>query len=180
MKLYALLHFNYFFLPCIVFPDLSPIPPRDPVIHVVGEMARLQCGIQPGALAGQYFARWFNGTSGRILYNYPAPSQRSANPSLEMSESPRYNIDRSDLSLMISNVQRNDSFESYRCEVGVEDPRSPSRMTYFYDLTRDYNISLEVVGKYNSMLQRREERESPRQRTTLAWDAWFPELVVHV
>jgi hypothetical protein len=68
-----------------------------------------------------------------------------------MSESPRYNIDPSDLSLMISNVQRNDSFESYRCELGVEDPRSPGRMTYFYELTRDFNIGLKVVSKYISI-----------------------------
>ena len=67
-------------------------------------MARLECGVEPGALADQYFARWFNGTSGQTLYNYPPPSQRSANPSLEMSESPRYTIDPSDLSLMIGNV----------------------------------------------------------------------------
>ena len=129
------------------FPNSIPIPPRDPVYVLIGETARLECGIQPGALAGQYFARWFNGTSGRILYNYPSHSQRSADPSLEMSDSPRYTIDPSDLSLMISNIQRNDSFESYRCEVGVEDPRSPGRMTYFYELTRSYNIGLEVVGK---------------------------------
>ena len=64
-----------------------------------------------------------------------------------MSDSPRYTIDPSDLSLIISNVQRNDSFESYRCEAGVEDPRSPGRMTYFYELTRSFNIGLEVVGK---------------------------------
>lgn len=132
------------------FPDSSPILLRDPVIAVVGETARLQCGIQPGALAGQYFARWFNGTSQRTLYDYPAPSQRSANPSLEISEGRRYNINRSDLSLMISNVQRNDSFENYRCEVGVEDPRSPSRTTYFYELTRNHNIGLKVVGEYKS------------------------------
>ena len=129
------------------FPDSTLIPPRDPVHILVGETARLQCGIQPGALAGQYFARWFNGTSGRILYDYPSPSQRSANPSLERSENPRYTIDPSDLSLMISNVQRNDSFESYRCEVGVEDPRGPGRMTYFYELTSNYNIGLKVVGE---------------------------------
>ena len=129
------------------FPDLTPIPPRDPVHILVGETARLQCGVQPGALTGQYFARWFNGTSGRILYNYPAPSVRSADPSLEMSESPRYTIDPSNLSLMIGNVQRNDSFDSYRCEVGVEDPRSPGRMSYVYELSRSYNISLEVVGR---------------------------------
>ena len=129
------------------FPDSAPIPPRDPVYFLVGETARLECGVQPGALGDQYFARWFNGTSGRILYNYPPPSQRIADPSLEMSESPRYTIDPSDLSLIISNVQRNDSFESYRCEVGVEDPRSPGRMTYFYELTRSHNIGLEVIGE---------------------------------
>ena len=68
-----------------------------------------------------------------------------------MSDSPRYNIDPSDLSLMISNIQRNDSFESYRCEVGVEDPRSPSMMmTYFYELTRNHRIILEIVGEYKS------------------------------
>ena len=134
------------------FPNSSPIPLRDPVVAVVGETARLQCGIQPGALAGQYFARWFNGTSGRTLYNYPAPSQRLADPSLEMSDSPRYNIDPSDLSLMISNIQRNDSFENYRCEVGVEDPRSPSVTTYFYELTRSHSIVLEVVGEYRYTL----------------------------
>ena len=65
-----------------------------------------------------------------------------------MSESPRYTIDPSDLSLMIDNVQRSDSLESYRCEVGVEDPQSPSQMTYTYETTTNYNISLEVVGEY--------------------------------
>ena len=70
-----------------------------------------------------------------------------------MSESPRYTIDLSDFSLMISNVQQNDSFESYRCEVGVEDPRSPGRIIYFYELTRDYNIGLKVVSKYKSVSQ---------------------------
>ena len=68
-----------------------------------------------------------------------------------MSESPRYTIDPSDLSLMIGNVQRNDALESYRCEVGVEDPRSPSRMTYIYESTTRYNISLEVLGEYICM-----------------------------
>ena len=67
-----------------------------------------------------------------------------------MSDSPRYNIDPSDLSLMISDVQRNDSFEDYRCEVGVEDPRSPSRTTYSYVLTRSHSIIIEIVGEYKS------------------------------
>ena len=148
------------------FPDSAPIPPCDPVYFLVGETARLECGVQPGALADQYFARWFNGTSGRTLHNYPPPSRQSANPSLE---SPRYTIDPSDLSLMISNVQRNDSFESYRCEVGVEDPRSPGRTTYFYALTRIHNIGLEVIGEYygyicRKVMGRGRERERERER----------------
>ena len=110
---------------------------------LVGETARLQCGIQPGALLGQYFARWFNGTTRRTLYNYPTPSQRLVNP-----ESPRYTIDPSNLSLMIDNVQLNDSLGNYRCELGVVDPRSPGRMTYIYTQTTGHNIGLEVVGEY--------------------------------
>ena len=137
----------FYFSSYVAFPDSNVIPPREPVYFLVGETARLECGIQPGALAGQYFARWFNGTSERTLYNYPSPSVRLADPSLEMSESPRYTINPSDLSLMIDNVQRNDSLERYRCEVGVEDPRSPIRARYTYDLTTGYNIALQVVGE---------------------------------
>ena len=69
------------------FPDLSPIPSTKTVYAIVGEAARLQCGIQPGALPGQYYATWLNGT--RRLYIYPAPSQRLADPSLVMGVDPR-------------------------------------------------------------------------------------------
>ena len=130
---------------------------------LVGETARLQCGIQPGALLGQYFAKWFNGTTERTLYNYPTPSQQLINPSLETRESPRYTIDPSNLSLMIDNVQLNDSLGSYRCELGVVDPRSPGRMTYIYTQTTGHNIGLEVVGEYLHEENRR-DRRSERER----------------
>lgn len=158
VKVFAIYHplgyksFAFSFSSHAAFPDSTAIPPREPVHFLVGETARLQCGIQPGALAGQYFARWFIGTNERTLYNYPSPSLRLADPSQEISESPRYTIDPKDLSLMIGNVQRNDSLESYRCEVGVEDPRSPGRVTYTYELTMSYNIALKVVGEYIIML----------------------------
>ena len=126
------------------FPDLSPIPPTMPVYAIVGETARLQCGIQPGALPGQYYATWLNGT--RTIYNYPAPSQRLANPSSEMTVDPRYNINPSDLSLKITNVRLGDALQMYHCELGVEDPRSQS--TLVYTLTTSHNIGLIVLGEF--------------------------------
>ena len=115
-----------------------------PVYAIVGERARLRCGIQPGALTGQYYATWLNGT--RTIYNYPAPSQRLADPSSQMTVDSRYSIDPSDLSLIITNVQLGDALQMYHCELGVEDPRS--RNTHIYSLTRSHNISLKVLSKY--------------------------------
>ena len=118
-----------------------------PVYAIVGETARLQCGIQPGALPGQYYATWLNGTT--RLYIYPAPSQRLADPSLEMRADPRYSIDRTDLSLIITNIHLGDALQMYHCEMGVEDPRS--RNTHIYTSTRSHNISLKVVGEFDGI-----------------------------
>lgn len=114
-----------------------------PVYAVVGETVRLRCGIKPGALSEQYFTTWLNGTT--TLYNYPSPSQRLRDPSSEMAVDPRYTVDPSDLSLIISNVQLSDALQTYHCELGVEDPRS--RNTFVYELTTDHNIILKVLGK---------------------------------
>ena len=116
-----------------------------PVYAIVGETARLRCGIQPGALPGQYFATWLNGT--KRLYVYPAPSQRLADPLLEMNADARYSIDQSDLSLIITNVRLGDALQVYHCELGVEDPRSGN--TDVYASTRSHNISLKVLGEFD-------------------------------
>ena len=86
------------------------------------------------------------------MYNYPSPFQRRADPSLETSGSPRYSINPGDLSLTIRNVRLSDSLDSYRCELGVEDPRRPSGTTHTYPLTRNHDISLKVVGEYTRIL----------------------------
>ena len=127
------------------FPGLSTIPSRPPTYAVVGETVRLQCGIQPGALPGQYFATWFNGTAMQLLF-FPPPSQRQANSPLQSVNPKRYKLDRTSLSLIITKVKLSDSVPTYYCELGVEDPRTQN--AYFYSQTRAYDIDLEVVGEY--------------------------------
>ena len=114
---------------------------------IVGETVQLQCGIQPGALPGQYYATWLTGT--RTLYIYPAPSQRLADPSSEKGVDPRYIIDRSNLSLIITSIRLEDALQVYYCELGVEDPRS--RNTHIYASTRFHNISLKVQGEFDGI-----------------------------
>lgn len=127
------------------FPGLSVIQPRPPTYAVVDETVQLQCGIQPGALPGQYFATWFNGTTMQLLH-FPSPSQRQANNPLQSVNPKRYKLDRRSLSLIITRVKLSDSIPTYHCELGVEDPRTQTE--YLYSQTRAYDIVLEIVGEY--------------------------------
>ena len=139
-------HIDYPLRYIVAFPDSRPIPRRNPTYAVIGETVTLQCGIQPGALPGQYFATWSNGTNSQTLYDYPTPSTRQVNPSLEFNtDESHYSIDRSDLSLIIIDARLSDSLENYRCVLGVEEPRTDS--VEFYQLTRIYDIGLIVVGE---------------------------------
>ena len=125
---------------------------RQPTYAVAGESISLQCGIEPGALVGQYFATWLsvNGTSSQTLYRYPSPTERQLNPSVEFTiDENRYGIDRNDLSLIIKNVQLSDSLLNYRCQLSVQDPRTNN--VRFYALTQSFDIQLIVVGELNRL-----------------------------
>ena len=106
---------------------------------ITGGTAVLDCVITPGALLHHYYVIWRNGS--RNLFEQPLPSVR--NSTIPNSVDPRYRLDPMNLSLIINNVQMSDSFNSYYCDLHVQDPRGMT--TYKYDIA--LNISLIVLCK---------------------------------
>ena len=98
----------------------------------------MPCAIQPGKLVELYIAIWSNATSGEVLVEF-----RMGMPRIS-TNSERYSVDPSDLSLVISEVTPADTGE-YVCVLGVNGAdRADGDM--FYEQTRSINITLMVFG----------------------------------
>ena len=111
----------------------------------VGTTALLDCAITPGSLVEQYFVTWENGTSGLFYNQIPPISSTTATPF-----NPRYFIEPTNFSLLISNVQLSDSDSTYRCFVGVQDPLFGNRIS-FYTNTENTNLRLVVYCEFTSL-----------------------------
>lgn len=105
----------------------------------------LTCSITPGRLLRQYFVRWQNGSSGATYRDIPPiglPTPPTATP-----PDPRYSIDPVTFSLTITDVQLSDSDSSYRCVLGVVDPRS--NRVFTYERTENTDLQLIVFSEFN-------------------------------
>ena len=127
-------------------PDDTPLNSRT-FFAEVGTTAVLDCAITPGALAERYFVTWLNDTSG-IFYNLIPPTLGST----PMPFDPRYSIESTNFSLLISDVQLSDSDSTYVCEVGVEDPQFDNRISY-YTTTENTNLRLVVYREFTILLR---------------------------
>ena len=95
----------------------------------------------------RYFVTWLNSTSG-IFYNLIPPTLGST----PMPFNPRYSIESTNFSLLISDVQLSDSDSTYVCEVGVEDPQFGNRISY-YTTTRNTSLRLIVYREFTILLR---------------------------
>lgn len=107
---------------------------------IVGETARVDCLISPGALLSHYAVTWLNGT--QLLYRQSLPPRVNSTISIDR----RYHLDPMTLSLLIDNVQFSDSLDNYRCELRVQNPINLMN-THVYEVARDVNIPLTVLGE---------------------------------
>lgn len=108
---------------------------------MVGEIARINCVVSPGALLKQYTVTWLNGT--RPIY------QQAQSSEMGQFTDRRYHLDPMTLSLLIDNVQFNDTHADYHCEMSVQDPRTMN--THVYEVARNVNISLVVLGESSNI-----------------------------
>ena len=108
-------------------------------MSTTGSRARLQCPFRSSALAQYYSVQWKKGfvvVAG--LINSITPTNMDS----------RYSIDPTDFSLLIENVQLNDTSANYKCEVFVTDPLSLNGQTRIrLETNPAVLISLEVKGK---------------------------------
>ena len=104
--------------------------------EVVGERARINCTVSPGALLKQYAVTWLNGSQ---------PIYRQGRSSGIVLTDHRYHLDPITFSLLIDNVQFSDALADYHCEMSVQDPISMN--THVYDVARNVTISLVVLGE---------------------------------
>lgn len=111
----------------------------------VGSTAVLNCSITPGRLLGQYFVRWRNGSLGGRSYREIPPAGVQTLPTSTPLD-PRYSIDPESFSLIISDVQLTDSDPTYRCVLGLQDPRSSNRIST-YERTQTTNLQLIVYSE---------------------------------
>ena len=120
----------------IAFPDSDLVPKQPTYYAMEGESTELACGIQPGQLLQQYHATW--DMSGMIIYDQQRPPQGTS----------RFGLNPSNLSLVISRLQLNDSSDQYHCILSVFDLTLNGKETYDYRTNLErHNISLVVLGK---------------------------------
>ena len=122
-----------------------PSPPTS--YHLVGEHVQLSCAIAPGAFLQQYYVTWSR--SGQVIYqtNPNSAPERPSDDRIELSPN---------LSLIINDVQLSDASGNYRCVLRVVDPNSRFNQIDTYDILRDIDIPLVVLGKllyYNIILR---------------------------
>ena len=99
-----------------------------------GDRVVLPCPIQPGALLRHYSVRWMKDNTAIALFN-PQRVRNVINDS-------RYEIDRTDYSLIIKSVNINDtSIAGYRCDLTVH---RPTLSQYVLQSTPSVTLSLKV------------------------------------
>ena len=115
---------------------VPPIPlPQTRFTAMSGERVVLPCPIQPGALLQHYSVRWMKDDTAIARFN----PQRVRNA----IDDSRYEIDRTDYSLIIKSVNINDtSVVGYHCDLTVH------RLTlsqYVLQSTPSVTLSLKVI-----------------------------------
>ena len=93
--------------------------------------------IPPGRLLQQYYVTWYRAEI-RIYV-----TRRKRSP---LSGNVRYSVDPSALSLIIDNVQLEDTNDEYHCVYTVFAP-DVEMQSYEYENLRHYDIELRVLGK---------------------------------
>ena len=109
-----------------------------------GDRVVLQCPIQPGALLEYYSVKWMRGN---ILI-----AQRTRNPHGVSTVDSRYSIDTTSYSLVIDNVNDNDSSTNYRCALFVTNPLTNVLQELRFSQNRDVLLSLLVLSKFHDYL----------------------------
>lgn len=95
--------------------------------------------IPPGRLLQQYYVTWYRSGTQTVIYR----TRRNDSP---QALNDRYSVDPSDLSLIIDDVQLEDTNEHYHCLYTVF---APNVMMQSYDYLNLllYDIELHVLGK---------------------------------
>ena len=100
-----------------------------------GQSTQLDCSVQPEQLLHFYRASW---DKSGIPIQTTSEEERS-----------RYSINPANLSLVINDVQLDDTSDQYHCVLTVVDPNSNGMLnTYnYHDTLEKNNISLVVLGE---------------------------------
>ena len=103
------------------------------------EEVQLHCAIDPGMLIQQYFVTWYK--SDDVIYKISSNGYITTN-------SERYSHNPSNLALVISDVEMDDTSNNYHCVLEVVDPLSPGGENPSYNVLKTIDIPLRVLGKY--------------------------------
>jgi hypothetical protein len=107
---------------------------------VVGQpqQVQLNCAISPGNLIEQYYVTWYKADD----TIYQTNEDGTVDGDLE-----RYSHNSSNLALVIRNIELDDASDNYHCVLNVVNPLTGA--TDDYDILRNLDISLVVLGKFN-------------------------------
>ena len=123
------------FLFCSVAYPQADLSLQSSFAFQAGLAATINCQIMPGRLSQYYSIRWMNG-SFTIATSDSRTSSRSVLPGYQLSDN---------FSLTISDVQPDDSSESYQCTVTIDDPQKTGTNDLFYGQL--HRITLVVYGE---------------------------------
>lgn len=105
-----------------------------------GDRIVLQCPIQPGALIEYYSVEWMKG---EVLI------AEARNPRDIITMDSRYSIDTKSYSLVIDNVNSNDSSTNYQCALFATNPITNSKQELVFSQLRNVFLTLQVLSKFH-------------------------------
>ena len=105
-----------------------------------GDRIVLQCPIQPGALIEYYSVEWMKG---EVLI------AEATNPRDIVTMDSRYSIDTKSYSLVIDNVNSNDSSTNYQCALFATNPITNSKQELVFSQLRNVFLTLQVLSKFH-------------------------------
>jgi hypothetical protein len=127
------------------FTALQVIFPLTAAVQTVftatsGDRIILQCPIQPGALLEYYSVQWMKDN---VLI------AEARNPHDIIATDSRYSIDASSYSLVIDNVNSNDSSSYYQCALFATNPITNTRQELVFSQPRNILLTLRVLSKFH-------------------------------
>ena len=125
----------------MIFPLTAAVQTTFTVIS--GDRIVLQCPIQPGALIKYYAVEWMKGD---ILI------AEARNPHDIVTMDSRYSIDTKSYSLIIDNVNSNDSSTDYWCTLFVTNPNTNTRQELGFSQSRNIFLTLQVLSKFHDYI----------------------------